>query len=58
MSLIRTCNAGVCALLKREQEEVFVKLDVWLENDDNWKEWSGARIPTHSGIEEASVSFL
>ena len=35
-------RGGVGALLKHEQEEVF---DEWLENDDNWNEWSGARSP-------------
>ena len=35
-------DGGVGALLKHEHEEVF---DEWLENVDNWKEWSGSRIP-------------
>ena len=39
---LQPVDGGVGALLKHEQEEVF---DEWLENDDNWNEWSGARIP-------------
>jgi len=38
---LQPVDGGVGALLKAEQEEVF---DEWLENDNNWKEWTGTRM--------------
>lgn len=38
---LQPVDGGVGALLKAEQEEVF---DEWLENADNWKEWTSTRM--------------